>query len=178
MTEPRTAISRFLQSQLGLLLITSVMVPLVTFSYRGWRDHVAAETKAAIETRIIVYRMDIITYTLDQTTYPYVCRAYAALQGDTDCYKPLYPELETNIPLSGLIYRALPGGSLIGDELPEPVDTLTKIAGALLPVVGPGATEDGFTAAYREQADTIKALRTRLLGQYPQLKAELKLSRR
>ena len=47
-----------------------------------------------------------------------------------------------------------------------------------MPVVGPGATQDGFTAAYREQADTIKALRTRLLGQYPQLMAELKLSRR
>lgn len=176
MTDLRPVITRFLQSQLGLLLITSVMVPLVTFSYRGWRDHVAAETTAVIETRIIIYRMDIVAHSLGQTTYPHVCRAYAALQGVTGCYQPLYPELEANIPLSGLIYRVLPGDSLLGDGLPEPVATLALIAGALLPVVGPGTAETGFANAYREQADNIKALRGRLLSQYPQLKSDLKLS--
>lgn len=173
MTNLRSTISQLLQSQLGLLLITSVVVPLVAFSYRAWRDHVEVEASAAIEKRIIVYRMDIIAHSLGRPNYADLCRAYAALQGKTGCYQPVFPELETNIPLTGLIYRVLPEGTLIDEGYPEPVETLELLAGALLPVVGPEASKADFTKAYAEQAHHIKTLQERLLTQYPQLKSHI-----
>jgi hypothetical protein len=177
LTEQRPAFARFLQSQLGLLIITSVLVPLITFSYHSWRDRVAAADKAATEKRIIVYRLDIIAHSLGQASRSHICRAFGALQGWDGCYQPLYPELESGIPLAGLIYRVLPEDALTEEGLPEPVEILSQIADMLLPLAGPDAEAADFAEAYPAHAQDIKILRERLLGQYPQLKTDLKLGR-
>lgn len=170
----RITVTSFLQSQLGLLLITSVLVPLFTFSYQTWRDHVAADSSRILEKRIILYRTDVVLHSLAQETYPGLRRAFDALQGKSDYYRPLYPDLETDIPLNGLLYRVLPLKTLRGEHLPEPVETLALLAEALLPMVGPDTSSNAFAAAYAANREAVNALRERLSTEYTGLKAKLK----
>ena len=96
------------------------------------------------------------------------------LQGNSGWYKPLYPDLESGIPLVGLVYRILPADQLAEDKLPAPIDTLSQLAEALLPLVGPDAREADFAMAYREQSDSLGALRKRLEEEYRQFKRKFR----
>jgi hypothetical protein len=168
-----SSISAFLHTQLGLLVITSVLVPLFVFAFHQAQDYRQELKTADIEQRIIIYRMHVILRSLEEADYIYLRRAYEAIQGEWMYYRPLYPELEGDLPINGLLYRMVDLDSLTLDKLPPLVVSHQRLLDLLLPLVGPRASPDRFAELYAGKAAQIKQLREQLLKEYRAFKDDI-----
>lgn len=171
--EIRSTLIQFFQTPLGIMLISSVVIPLFIFLYNVFVTHQDRVRTNEMEKQVITYRLDLILHSLEKSDYVHLHLAYDALQGEHDMYYPLFPEFEKNVPLVGLIYRITPLKDLHTRGAPPIAATLRELTSILLTIVGPTESIDDFYENYKAQSEIISILKQRLQNELSDFKKYL-----
>lgn len=143
-------ILEFLNSGFGLFILGSITIPFILYLLSKYRDNLTEKRNRDLTTRIIIYRYEIIEEACRESTTNSLDKARNALSGENISYKPVLPNIEKNIPLSGLILQAVPKEQFQGKKLPASIYNLKDLEKILLKIWGPGMSSSGFEQRYKD----------------------------
>ncbi len=121
----------FLSTELGLLIVGSVVIPTAFGIYAGVKSWIQEIHKKQLLTRIIIYRLELID---DACSHFRFNDAIDIINGNSEekhCYTPMMKENEDNMNILGLIMNALNDTEIKKKAIPESISNLISLKNLL-----------------------------------------------
>jgi hypothetical protein len=122
----------FFSTQLGLLIVGSVLIPIMFGAYARYNKILDDKFRKKLLTRIIIYRYDLLDNACDNFRFEKglnIIRGNS--DGGTETYTPMIGDIEDKTNIFGLIMNALNENELKKKAIPQSIRNLTELTNVL-----------------------------------------------